>query len=319
MRTISNAILVAALWLASPAALGQQDAESEGSKQVAAEQFAKGKELFAAGKYSEAAVAFTEAYEAAPHQAVLANIALCYDKAGRFPEAVTYYRRYIEDPVDKGKNAEIRARLLELKNEVGEFDIECSEPACTVRIDGEDRGPAPVNAVVEPGSHKIEAVIGGEVGAAVMERSDGGTIVRVRLKIEKPGEEPGEPAAPGAEPTEREVSLGVPFWIASGLTVAGGAATIVFGVRTLKARDDYEASGYTDSDAKDQGERDRLITNIMVGVTAAAAVAAVSFAIHDIFFAEDEDPAADEEQPEDESDVALVPGPGLGLGVAGSF
>ncbi|MBW2277295.1 MAG: PEGA domain-containing protein, partial [Deltaproteobacteria bacterium] len=300
----------------------QKDADDEQGKQTAAEQFARGKELFAAGKYSESAVAFTEAYEAAPHQAVLANIALCYDKAGRYPEAVIYYRRYIEDPVDKGKNAEIRKRLQELKNEIGEFDIECAAPGCSILIDGEELGVAPVNAVVEPGSHKIEAVVDGEVREAVMERADGGTVVRVRLRANE-GEDAALSVAPDTGgktiPEDSEISLGVPFWIASGVTVAAGATTVVFGVRTLKARDDYEASEYTDKDLKDQGERDRLITNIMIGVTAAAGVAAVAFAIHDVFFADDEEAPADDSESEADPDVAIVPGPGVGLGLAGTF
>jgi tetratricopeptide (TPR) repeat protein len=325
MRTVFIRVWIVMVVVGSPlAATAQQGEADEEGKEVAAEQFSKGKELFAAGKYSEAAVAFTEAYEAAPHQAVLANIALCYDKAGRYPEAVVHYRRYIEDPVDKGKNAEIRKRLQELKNEIGEFDIECAASGCSIQIDGEDWGAAPVNAVVEPGSHKIEAVVDGEVRESVMERADGGTVVRVRLRAEKAGAGPAPVGGPGdttggAAPVDREVSLGVPFWIASGVTVAAGAATVVFGVRTLKARDDYEASGYTDPDLKDQGERDRLITNIMIGVTAAAGVTAVSFALYDIFAADDEAPDGAGDEPEEEPDVALVPGPGAGLGVAGTF
>jgi len=312
---------MAAAVLALPVTgLGQGDGEGGEAKHVAEEQFAAGKKLFAAGKYSKAAVAFTEAYEAAPHQAVLANIALCYDKAGRFPEAVTYYRRYIENPVDKGKNAEIRKRLQELRNEVGEFDIECGEPKCLVRVDGEDRGAAPINAVVEPGSHKIEGVVDGEVVVALMERADGGTVVRVRLQSDKTGPvfvaAPGDYGPGGGEPTDREVSLGVPFWVASGVTVAAGAATIVFGVRTLKARDDYETSDYHDADMKEQGERDRLITNIMIGVTAAAGVTAVAFAVHDVFFADGD---GDEPEPQDEPEVTLVPGPGVGIGLTGRF
>ena len=323
VRVIRLLILTALLGVPTLAA-GQADEASEQLKKTAAVEFAQGTQLFAAGEYGEAAEAFTKAYEARPHPAVLANIALCYDKAGRFPEAVIYYRRYIANPVEKGKNAEIRQRLQELKNQIGEFDIECPTAGCSIRVDGEDRGPAPVNAVVEPGSHKIEASVDGELRESIMERADAGTVVRVRLRADKAGDgpapvAPGVPAAEGGTgeaPAERDVSLGVPFWIASGVTVAAGATTVAFGVLTIKARDDYEASGYTDADLKEKGERDRLITNVMIGVTAAAGVAAVSFAIHDIFFADKEEPAEDTgEGPE----VAVVPGPGVGLGVAGAF
>jgi len=325
MRARVIHLLVLTALLGGPALAAGQAAEAiEQNKKIAAVEFANGTKLFAAGEYGDAAEAFTKAYEAVPHQAVLANIALCYDKAGRFPEAVTYYRRYIADPVQKGKNAEIRQRLQDLKNQIGEFDIECPVAGCSIRVDGADHGPAPINAVVEPGSHKIDAVVDGELRESIMERADAGTVVRVRLRAEKAGDgpAPAAPAVPAADggtteaPAEREVSLGVPFWIASGVTVAAGATTIAFGVLTIQARDDYEASGNTDADLKEKGERDRLITNIMIGVTAAAGVTAAVFAIHDIFFSDGEEPAeVNGEGPE----VAVIPGPGVGLGVAGAF
>ena len=320
-------LLVLTTLLGVPAlAAGQAGDEAEQSKKIATDEFARGKQAFAAGDYGDAAAAFINAYEARPHQSVLANIALCYDKAGRLPEAVTYYRRYISDPVPGGKNAEIRQRLQELKSQIGELDIECQAAGCSIRVDGGDRGAAPVNAVVEPGSHKIEAVVDGEIRESIMERADAGTVVRVRLRAEKAEDAlPSSPATPAVAeaaveaPPERGVSLGVPFWIASGVTVAAGATTAAFGALTIRARDDYEASGYTDADAKEKGERDRLITNIMIGVTAAAGITAVAFAIHDIFFADRREQAESGAEPDKAVDVAIVQGPGLGLGLSGAF
>jgi tetratricopeptide (TPR) repeat protein len=320
MRRRVIGLLIAAGLLGPPALAAGQGADDAQSKKIAADEFAKGKQLFAAGSYDEAAVAFVKAYEAAPHQAVLANIALCHDKAGRYPEAVIYYRRYIADPVQKGKNAEIRQRLQELKNEIGELDIECLAAGCSIRVDGEDRGAAPVNVVVEPGSHKIEGVVDGEIRETIMERADAGTVVRVRLRAERAAAEaapatPEQPApAPAPPPAERAVKLRAPFWIATGVTGAAGALTIAFGALTIETRDDYEASGYTDADLKETGERNRLLTNVMIGVTAAAGAAAVAFAIYDLVSAGAEEPAGDAG-----AEVALVPGPGAGLGVAGAF
>jgi tetratricopeptide (TPR) repeat protein len=314
-------IAIAVLLLAAPlSALGQGEPGGGATKEEAAKHFKQGKKLFAKGEFEAAAVAFTKAYEAAPHQAVLANIALCYDKAERYVEALTNYRRYLEDPVDKSKNAEIRARVREIEDLVGELDIECSEKNCVVRVDGEEHGPGPVSVVVEPGKHKVEAVVHGDVVVAQIERVDAGKIVRVRLQSQKAGPvfvtAPEAYDSPGETPTDREVTLGIPFWIATGVTVAAGATTVVFGVRTLKARDDYEASGYTDKEAKDRGERDRLITNVLIGVTAAAAATATALAIHDIFFADGDD---EEPDAESEPEVALVPGPGVGVGLTGQF
>ena len=94
----------------------------------------------------------------------------------------------------------------------------------------------------------------------------------------------------------------------AGVTVASGAATAVFGVMTLQVKDDFVQSGRTDETLKEEGERNRLITNIMGGVTAAAGIAALSFAIFGGGSSE-----------KDEKAIAIGPGPSLGLAVRGEF
>ena len=53
------------------------------------------------------------------------------------------------------------------------------------------------------------------------------------------------------------------------LSLGGGAllggATAYFGVQTLKAKDDYEASQFRDADARERGVRNRTLANIALG------------------------------------------------------
>ena len=99
---------------------------------------------------------------------------------------------------------------------------------------------------------------------------------------------------------------------------------IVAGAVALDARDDYEAADRLDEDAKERGLDARLATNVLIGIGAAAAVAAVAFAIYDLKFKEDE--TGGEAPPETESSAGpsvgfapiAVPGGG-GMAVVGEF
>jgi tetratricopeptide (TPR) repeat protein len=308
----TSAALLACCLLAPSIAQGQQGAGTTAAKLMADEHFSRGQKLFAEGQYTRAAEEFERAYEIHPHQAVLANIAMCYDKAGKLAQAVVTYRRYLANPVDAGKNTKMQSRLRELEAMVGELDIECPEPECRVTVDGTDRGEAPVSVVVLPGSHRIEAYDAeGERIATANGRVGRGEVASVELQSGDMADDSHVEDNLGPTTTDTTdddgVSLGAPFWVATGLTVAAGAATIAFGSLTVDAHDRYEAADRMDNEARDEGERYRLLTNVMIGVTAAAATAAVAFAIYDVVSADDE------------TEVALVPGPGTGIGIAGEF
>jgi tetratricopeptide (TPR) repeat protein len=316
-------LLVAALGLAAFTHAGETRADD--GKQEAKEHFSKGKKLFDEGRYAEAAREFNAAYNLAPHPLVLFNIAACHEKSGDIPAAVVAYRRYVAEAEDASEIAEIKAKLTALEQKVGEVRVGCAISPCQVRVDGTDRGSAPLSAVLSPGRHDLVATYEGRIVDQTSVTIEAGTKTSVTLALEvdpaaldEPTEEPSadEQPAAGQEPAAAEddegVPLGVPFWIAAGVTVAAGAATAVFGVMTIKDQEDFEEADRLDEDIAERGERDQLITNIMFGVTGAAGATALAFAIHDLWFDDDEEePGGD--------DVALGPGPGLGLSIAGTF
>jgi tetratricopeptide (TPR) repeat protein len=304
-------------------------AESDEGKEEAKVHFTEGEKLFDQGRYAEAAREFDAAYKLAPHPQVLYNIATCYEESGDIPAAVVAYRRYVAEAEDTGEVTSIKQKLAEMEKLIGEVRIGCALSPCQVRVDGEDRGSAPLSAVLSPGSHELEAVYNGhvveksevevEMGqkdsvtmALDVDPADYADIVRREAAPEKTEEERIETAAPEED---EGVTLGAGFWIASGVAVAAGATTAVFGALTLKDEEDFEDAGRLDEDIQARGERDRLVTNVMIGVTAAAGATALAFAIHDIWFGDDEEQA----EPDPDADVAIAPGPGLGLAVSGVF
>ncbi len=322
VRSVISLMVIACL-LAVCVGSARADDDKQGNKAKAGEYFAKGSGLFESGDFARAAASFLLAYELAPHPMVLANIAMSYDKAGNIVKAIEYYEKYFAGLKKKKERKKIKKRLKELSSMVGELSVECPSASCRIEIDKIDRGKAPVRIVVEIGLHRVEAFDGDDKIAAVDARVVSGEVSRVELfqreelpkeevAVEEPVEQPIEEEVPVEPPPvaeEEGPTLGAGFWISAGATVAAGAVTVVFGVRAVKAKEDFDASGGTDEDLKEQGERDQLISNIMIGVTSGAAACAVAFLIYDLT----------SDDSEEEKPVAVVPGPGLGLAVVGRF
>lgn len=326
---------------AIPLSVGAQQGQKEQrAKREASRFFSRGELLFDAGNYSKAAEAFSLAYETYPHPATLVNIGLCYEKAGWLPLAVETYRQYVSLAAGAPDEGAIQKKIKKLLKSVGELIITCATGGeeCVIQVAGVDRGKAPVTVLVEPGRRNVTAYVdGAEVYASTIAIDAG---ERREMEI-TPSYQPAEPspasaksdadvAAPDAallaperdlagvpaagdsdnsDPEETHVSLSPAFWVSMGVTVAAGAMTIVFGVRFLKDRERFEASGKTDLSASADGRRDKLATNILIGVTSAAGVVALSFAIRDIWFSSKKDAA--------KTNVTL--GPGLGLGLTRHF
>jgi hypothetical protein len=295
----SAALTTAALVLAClvfPGPAGAQTLTPAQRKQ-ADQHFAEGKRLFGEEAWDEALASFEAANAIAPHPVVLANIGLCHERAGRFVKALEVYRGFIADPnITDEKADEIWARIDALEAEVGRIDVSCPLPDCQVFVDGVDRGAAPVVVAVEPGSHRVEgahlhetfepALVDVERGAT---RSVG---LRVVSAVPEPVSAPAPEPLPVPEPEAPGIPLGVPFWIAAGVTVAGGVGIIAFGARTLKLKDEYEAADRLDGGLRDDGERSRLATNVMIGITGAAAAVATGFLIHGVVTGSGEEPVA---------------------------
>lgn len=292
--------------------------ENDSRKKKAAEYFQKGEILFDSEEFGKAAQAFQLAYDMSPHPAVLANIAVSYDKAGKIPEAVKTYRLYAPHAGSSKEDRKMLKRLKDLEAMIGEIAIACSVDPCTIEVNGIEQEFQ--NAmVVYPGSYQIRASAEGYKPLVKGVDVSAGRVVEVHLTLEAlPKEEVVEEPPPvEVEKTEDlpapKPVLGVPFWVATGVTGAAGIVTVVFAVRTSKLGSDFEKSGNTDTSLEQEGKTSRLITNIMIGVTAGAAVAALSFAIYDIV------KAKKNKEKTQSARLLWHPGPGLGLGALYRF
>ena len=321
-------------------AMAERGQREQRIKQQASRYFSRGEILFDEGNYSKAAEAFSLAYEIYPHPSALVNIGLCYERAGWIPRAVETYREYVSLAKGAPDEKAIRKKIKKLLKLVSELVITCPpvEGNCAIQVEGLERGNAPVTVLVEPGRRTVAAYVNGAEVYSTTIAVDAGESRDLEVVPEIEGaEQPPTPTTtdtnPGfpestendADETPRaglspeaevdgdvkkgQIKMSPAFWVASSVTVAAGALTIVFGVKYLQDMERFEDSDNTDLKASADGERDKLATNILIGVTSAAAVVAISFAIRDIWFSDKKDKA--------KTDLTL--GPGLGLGFQRSF
>ena len=112
-RIVSTAITVGALLAVARPTLAQtRDVDPD--TEVARRRFDAGIALYDRGNYEQAISASKEARVAKPLPAFDYNIARCYDRLGRWPEALAAYERYLaEDPAAPDAPA-VRTRVDEL-------------------------------------------------------------------------------------------------------------------------------------------------------------------------------------------------------------
>ncbi len=268
-------------------------AQSDEDKKRAGEFFLRGEAFFEKADYLKAAESFSTAYELAPHPSVLVNIGLSYDKAQKFPEAVHAYREYMET-MDKNKvEGWVSARLEELYQRVGQLHVNCPAEDCQVSVDGVDEGWPPVDMLIEPGDHTIEAFVEGRSIGSVDVFVDAGSkssVTMVQSDLQD-GSFRGETSVLDEEDEGSGTGpkLGLPFWIASGVAVASGGAALGFGLKTAALKDEWVASENPPKSLMDEGERFRTFTNVSLGIAVGAAAAAVGFAIYDLTAGDDDD------------------------------
>jgi tetratricopeptide (TPR) repeat protein len=105
----SSFVLAVLLALAAPA-----------SAETAKEAYNRGLSLYAAGKYQEAADSFLAAYRLKPKPLILFNVGQAYRKQGSFDQALTYYRRFLDEapPAERAPlEEEVRKYVHEIEAE----------------------------------------------------------------------------------------------------------------------------------------------------------------------------------------------------------
>jgi tetratricopeptide (TPR) repeat protein len=251
--------------------------------------------------YDTALAAFREAYDRTSRPVLLYNIGMCYRAMVDAPNALEAFRKYVE----AGRETEPAERIAEVEGLIREMEaateepramltVQASEPGARIFVDGEDVGQAPLAEPlqVRAGTRVVEVRLEGFLVARQEVALTAGQTTTISLVLQ-PQEQEQEQEQPG--------SARAWFWVSFGLTGAAGAALAVTGGLMLSGREEYIDGGRRDAELYDTTMDLALASDILLGVTVAAAVATSILA----YFAWSED--GDETE---RTDAALAVAPG---------
>lgn len=250
-----------------------QAAPASADDKKAAKAFADGQAAFEAGDFRRAAGLFETAYATKPHHSALWNAAKSWQRAGEDLTAVNLLERYLKEaPTDAVNRAEANQALAAIEKRVGRIQLQI----VTVSNAALDGNPAKEGlSYVAPGEHVLTADDQGKTMRKVVPVK-AGEIVSVTLAHE----EPPKPKVIVVEKAVPTKPLSPWFVVGGGVLTAGAtAATIYFGLQTLKQRDDVVAAGQHDQNQINEANSTQLKTNLALGATIGLAVITTAVAI----------------------------------------
>lgn len=254
-------LLAASVSLISTASVvfAQTDAaEAPEPEMSARDHFVAGQAAYDNGAYEEAIRHFSAAHGLDPRPALLYNLAQAHGRLGHAQQEARFLERFIGEAhsTDAELLASARSRLSTLRDRLARTGVTLSgaPEGALVRIDGEERGRAPLEASLslDPGNHEV-----------VVEH-DGYETFRAAVSVNA-----GQTVHVEAEMVE-DTSPGVPtsaiaLWAGGGGAIVAGAA--IGGIALS------QSSGTADGTARaDRARRLARSADVLMAVGAAAAV-----------------------------------------------
>ncbi|MBN1774640.1 MAG: PEGA domain-containing protein [Deltaproteobacteria bacterium] len=279
--------LLVSLAAAAPAA-----AQPQGRAGVSEAQrlFEQGVELLEQGRYDEALERFVESYGLEAQPVVLLNIGMCRKVLGDLPAAHDALERYLAE-AGVGAHEELvssaHQALAEIELSTGTIVLDVDPPGAVVTVDGGALAAAELAwpLRVLPGTHVVEVRQEGRVADRRTIDVGAGSEVQLVLRLLPAAPTTDGGAASAADDGMSGLELGA--WIGVGAAAAAGVTAVVTGSLGLVSRDDFVAGGATDAGLRQEVVDLGLATDVMLGVAAAGAVAALVLFLLD---------AGDEEQ-----------------------
>jgi len=244
---------------------------STASAQDARELFQRGRGAYETGDFEAAVEAWQAAYEPDPRPLLQFNLAQAYERLGRLQESLDAYERFLAAAPSDAEDvpaARIRAAALQQRLARTGIVLRGGPEGAAVLIDGTERArlPRPDPIAVPPGSYRVEVQAEGYEPFESVVAVTAGAQVEVEVAMQAlDGVEPSTPTESGGGVS----TIGIAIAAGGGALIVGGAVT---GILALGAAGDATTS--EDSDA-DRARTLGLVTDILLGVGAAAAVTGV--------------------------------------------
>jgi hypothetical protein len=244
----------------------------EPDARAAAADAANGAKQLKARDFRAAAESYESAFKHQPDPKWLLLAAKARQRGGDVAEAANHFAQIVKQTPDKSaQHATAQKQLTTLQASLARVEIN-TNGAADVTIDGRPVDPSVTPVYATPGGHVIE----GRFGAETVTESfvaGGGQLATVAL--ERPAAPPATMAIPAASPESRpalERKRPLPktvVWVGVGATVLFGGLSVASGIDVLNHKDTFDKNR-TQANL-DAGQSKQLRTNILVGVTGAAA------------------------------------------------
>lgn len=247
----------------------------------ASKSFDQGLALYRRHEYSKAAEAFFAAYKASPTADAIYNAGLAWELAGDAPIAATAYELAGTLGLSADAGDDAQSRLERLAPSLGRIEVSVPEKA-TVHSKPFALEAAKAVLYFYPGRHRVRVTLrnGTEIIKAVMATAGETTVLLVESSSSSDEDAPDEEtdqSAPAQPPKDR--ASPTPWstigWVSLGVAGAAAVGAVYFGLETLSARDDFNASNHRDAGARDRAERNMHITNICWATTVIAGAGGV--------------------------------------------
>jgi len=251
-------------------------------KRLAARYFKKGKRHYKKERFQKAIEMFRKAYAIIPHKNILLNIAICHAEMGEPVKAMVQLRIALKI-AGKSANALLDPKeyrkLLDMQQRVAILKITAPDPRAVIHLNGESLGISKMDRVLYPGSYLVEVKLDRKLKVRKTFKLGGGDRKEWLMQSWVAATDNVPNSAGPSDRTGRGRRLHIAYVATTaGLTLVAGSAIIGTAVRTQQLKDKYISSGM-DPKYKTQGESYRTATNVLVGITAVAAVATVVLAI----------------------------------------
>lgn len=266
-----------------------QAGPSEAKTQLARKHFKDGIALLEEDEYEEASTEFEKSVKMYPTKNGLFNLANCYLALHRYVEAIEVIARLknnFSEELDDAWQEEILTFEQKMDRVISKVELEVNVDGALVVLNDEEIGTTPLSEplFLEAGDHELKLTKEQyEESVEKFSLKDGeDQVVRITMAViaeesdlEPEPEEPEVTIVPGKKKTHRLWT-----WVAWGIGGATGIAAIITGSKSLsmtnQLNDLCPATGECNiayEDDRDTAANLGTATNVLIGVTAVAAVA----------------------------------------------
>jgi hypothetical protein len=232
-------------------------------------------------QFENAVTAYQKAIEAGDDVNVYFDLANAEDKLGKIDDAVRYLRIVTTRP---GARPEVvkkaAAKLEELAAKVGLVTLTVTPAGSSITLGGTELGtsPLPESLVLLPGTYTLSFQADGfQPKEAEIKIEPGSETERaIALEPVKVIFEPAAPAVPDDAPQgdKPEPPSKLPLYVGAGVTGAGVLGAGIFGILAVSQHSTFtgaSTSRLDRADARANGQRFALITDLSLGTAAVAA------------------------------------------------